>query len=92
MWQQLESTGIKKEQDCPDGRNEGKPGSARVLNVSNTEKAPAVTFFTILQPLRKGVAPRPVTLEGNRLTVGTDTFHLGNGIMECNGQKVPYLH
>ena len=76
----------------PGGKNEGKPGSARVLNVSNAEKAPAVTFFTILQPLRKGVLPRPVTLKGNQLIVGADTFRLENGIMECHGQKIPYLH
>lgn len=92
MWQQLESTGIKKEQDCPDGRNEGKPGSARVLNVSNTEKAPAATLLTVLQPLRKGVAPRPVSYNDNRLVVGDDTFLLNNGTIECGGQKVPCFH
>lgn len=92
MWQQLESTGITKEKTCPGGRNEGKPGSTRVLNVSNAEKAPAVTLLTVLQPLRKGVAPRPVSYNDNRLVVGDDTFLLNNGTIECGGQKVPCFH
>lgn len=83
--------GIRRDYS-PGGRNEGKPGSARVLNVSNTEKAPAVTLLTVLQPLRKGVAPRPVSYNDNRLVVGDDTFLLNNGTIECGGQKVPCFH
>ncbi len=83
--------GIRRDYS-PGGQYEGKPGSARVLNVSNTEKAPAVTFFTVLQPLRKGAAARPVSFLGNRLVVGDDTFRLNDGTIECNGQKVPYSH
>lgn len=83
--------GIRRDYS-PGGQYEGKPGSARVLSVSNAKKAPAVTFFTVLQPLRKGVAPRSVSFNGNRLVAGDDTFLLNNGTIECNGQKVPCFY
>lgn len=49
-------------------------------------------LLTVLQPLRKGVAPRPVSYNDNRLVVGVDTFLLNNGTIECGGQKVPCFH
>lgn len=73
----------------PGGRNEGKPGSAKVLNVSNAEPRKAVTFVTVLQPLRKNVQARPVDWKNGKLTVGSDSWELDGGVIRFGNRLVP---
>ena len=53
----------------PGGVNEGKPGSARVLTVSNASPAKEFTLFTVLQPLKKGEKPLSCQFTGGTLSV-----------------------
>ena len=73
----------------PGGRYEGKPGSAKVLNVSNAEPLEAVTFVTVLQPLRKNAQARPVNLKDGKLTIGSDLWELDGGSIRFGNRSVP---
>lgn len=73
----------------PGGANEGKPGSAKVLNVSNAEPREAVTFVTVLQPLRKGERARPVSWKNGKLAVGADQWELDGGFVRFGKRSVP---
>lgn len=53
----------------PGGENEGKPGSAKVLAVSNASPEKEFTLFTVLQPLKKGEKPLSCKFDGGTLTV-----------------------
>ena len=72
----------------PGGANEGKPGSAKVLNVSNAEPREAVTFVTVLQPLRKGERARPVSWKNGKLAVGADQWELDGGFVRFGKRSV----
>ena len=58
----------------PGGLNEGWPGSAKVLAVSNAAPVNKFTLFTVLQPLKKGEKPLSCTFDGKKLTVGGETI------------------
>ncbi len=73
----------------PGGAYEGKPGSAKVLNISNAELRGAVTFVTVLQPLRKGEKARPVSWKNGRLAVGSDSWNLEGGFVRFGERSVP---
>lgn len=60
----------------PGGKNEGKPGSAKVLAVSNASPVKEFTLFTVLQPRKKGEKPLPCRFDGNTLTVGGEPIPL----------------
>ncbi len=57
----------------PGGEYEGRPGSARVLEIANPAPAEAVTLLAVFQVLDKGAEPLAVTRKDNRLTVGDET-------------------
>lgn len=73
----------------PGGVYEGKPGSSKVLNVSNAEPRKAVTFVTVLQPLRKHAQARPVDWKNGKLTVGSDFWELDGGVIRFGNRSVP---
>lgn len=58
----------------PGGQHEGRPGSAKVLTVSNAAPVNEFTLLTVLQPLKKGEKPLPCTFDGKKLTVGGETI------------------
>ncbi len=77
--------GIRRDYS-PGGENEGKPGSARVLNVSNRAKTGEMLLVTVLQPLRKGAKPLAAAWKDGVLTVGGDRFTIEKESIRFRGK------
>lgn len=60
--------GVKRDYS-PGGEYEGKPGSAKVLAVSNASPTKEFTLFTVLQPLKKGEKTVSCKFNGGTLSV-----------------------
>ncbi len=69
----------------PGGPNEGKLGSSLELGAAPSDKVQDVTFFTVLQPLKKGKQPLPVELKGDTLSIGNEKISFKSGKLTVNG-------
>lgn len=56
----------------PGGENEGKPGSAIELTVSNAGDINRMVFYTVLFPVRKGEHAPSISHRQNTISVGSD--------------------
>lgn len=68
------------------GAHEGKPGSSIELALRNTTDEKAVTYLSVLYPLRSGQAAPPVSGNRNELRIGTDRISLRNGTLNITGE------
>ncbi len=72
----------------PKGPYEGTLGSAKVLNVSNSTPTSAVTFITVLQPLRKNDVALPTSWKDGKITVGDNVWILDDNSIQFGQHQV----